>query len=67
MKKTIFISSIITSLVLLINILQILITDLEILTDYGYGYLLGKIILFFVFSTIAIVTRNYIVKSKNTR
>jgi hypothetical protein len=62
MKKAIFYISAIGSLTLLINIIQILITDLKRLTDYGFGYLTGKIILFVVFLTVAIITRKYVIK-----
>jgi len=66
MKKAIFYNLIIVSLVLLINIIQILVTDLKRLTDYGFGYLIGKIILLVVFLTIIILTRKYIIKKEES-
>ena len=66
MKKIIFYIALIISLFLLINIVKILITDLDRLTEYGFGYLVGKIILFFVFAAVLLVTRKSITKPKET-
>lgn len=66
MKKTIFYISIIVSLIILINIIQILTTELERLTEYGFGYLIGKVVLFVVFSTAAILSRKYVIKKEET-
>ncbi|WP_146185905.1 hypothetical protein [Flavobacterium album] len=49
MKKAIFYISIIASLGLLINILDIIINDMERLTRFGWGYLTGRIILLAIF------------------
>tara|TARA_R110002096_G_scaffold413150_1_gene613837 strand:+ start:463 stop:657 length:195 start_codon:yes stop_codon:yes gene_type:complete len=57
MKKIIFYISVGVSIILLINILKILLTDFNRLTDYGFGYLVGKIILFIIFIGIAFLTR----------
>lgn len=57
MKKVIFYISVVVSIILLINILKIILTDFNRLTDYGYGYLVGKIILFIIFIGIAFLTR----------
>ena len=57
MRKIIFYLSLIVSISLLWNILKILSQDLDRLTQYGYGYLVGKIILFLIFLTILIVTK----------
>lgn len=38
--------------------------DLNRLTEYGYGYLVGKVILFVIFSTIMLVTRKHKTESK---
>lgn len=65
MKKIIFYSSLVIAIVLLINIINILTTDLTRLTEFGYGYLVGKIILFFVFIGIVLFTRKTL-KAKNT-
>lgn len=57
MKKIIFYVSIGVSILLLVNIINILITDLNRFTDYKYGYLIGKIILLLIFIVIAFFTR----------
>ena len=64
MKKIIFYISIIVSVFLLINILKILILDFERLTEYGFGYLVGKIILLLVFVTLILLTKKAVIKSK---
>ena len=64
MKKVLFYISLGISIVLLINIINILITDLNRLTEYGYGYLVGKVILFLIFGTITFLTRKHKTKSK---
>ncbi len=56
MKKILFYLSLGISILLLINILNILISDLNRLTEYGYGYLTGKVILLVVFTTIVLIT-----------
>ena len=66
MKKAIFYVSIIISLIILVNIIQILATDLERLTEYGYGYLIGKIILFGIFLILTLFSKKYILKNKKT-
>jgi hypothetical protein len=57
MKKVIFYIAVGVSTILLINILKILLNDFNRLTDYGFGYLVGKIILFITFIGIAFLTR----------
>ncbi|MBT0607783.1 hypothetical protein [Aequorivita echinoideorum] len=57
MKKIIFYIAIAVAIILLVNIIEILVTDLDRLTNYGYGYLAGKFLLFVVFIAIALVTR----------
>lgn len=49
---------------MLLNIIDIIITDLKRLTEYGYGYLVGKIIIFFAFVGIVFLTRKYKIKSE---
>ena len=66
MKKTAFYISAIISLILLINIIQILINDFEILTEYGLGHLIGKIILFIIFLVLTILTKKFIMKKEET-
>lgn len=65
MKKAFFYISLVISIVLLVNIIKILTTDLNRLTEYGYGYLLGRVILFIIFSTIIYVTRKHKTKPKD--
>ena len=62
MKKSTFYISIIISFILLFNIIQILTTDFERLTEYGFGYLIGKIILFILFLSLTLLTKKYISK-----
>ncbi|MEX6626906.1 hypothetical protein [Tenacibaculum salmonis] len=62
MKKIIFYISIILSLLLLINIIEILITDFNRLTEYGYGSLIGKVILFILFLSVVFFTRKKQIK-----
>lgn len=57
MKKVIFYISLIFAVIQLIVILDILINDLDRLLEYGYGYLVGKIILLIIFCAIALKTR----------
>ena len=64
MKKIIFYILIIISIILLINIVNILSTDFDRLTKYGFGYLAGKIILFIVFVLISFLTKKAIYTKK---
>jgi len=64
MKKILYISLGI-SVILLINIINILRNDLNRLTEYGYGYLVGKVILLLIFGTIILLTRKHKTESKN--
>ena len=57
MKKIIFYLSLGIAIITLINIINILTTDLKRLTEYGYGYLVGKIIVFLVLVGIVILIR----------
>ncbi len=66
MKKILFYISLGISIILLINILNIIISDFNRLTDYGYGYLVGKIILLLIFGTISFLTRAHKIKSKKS-
>ena len=66
MKKLTFYISAIISLILLINIIQIFISDFERLTEYGYGYLIGKIILLTIFSAITFLTKKYVTKKEES-
>ncbi|CAM1334242.1 hypothetical protein [Tenacibaculum aestuariivivum] len=62
MKKIIFYISITISILLLINIIEMLITDFNRLTEYGYGYLIGKVILFVLFLSVVFFTRKKQIK-----
>jgi hypothetical protein len=64
MKKITFYISAIISLIILVNIIQIVTTDFERLTEYGFGYLIGKIILFGIFLTLTLLTRKHIRKKE---
>ncbi|MCH4822236.1 hypothetical protein ML462_03535 [Gramella lutea] len=64
MKKLFFYLFIIIAIVLLVQILKILILDLPKLTPYGYGYLGGKVILFFLFLGFSYLIRRNIKGSK---
>ena len=64
MKKILFFISLGISIIILINIINILATDLNRLTEYGYGYLVGKVILFLIFVTIIFLTRKHKTQSK---
>lgn len=57
MKKIIFYIAAILSFFLLVNIIKIVVTDFNRLTEYGFGYLVGEIILFLVFVITALATR----------
>ncbi len=64
MKKTIFYILSLFALVLLINVIQILINDFGRLTDYGVGYLLGKIVLFVIFLLSMFLLRRKMMKNR---
>lgn len=57
MKKVIFYISVFLSVTLLITVLNILINDFARLTEFGFGYLAGKVILLVLFSLISFFTR----------
>jgi len=57
MKKFFFFLFLIFSIILLFNILKIVFYDLERLTNYGYGYLVGNIILFLIFTSVTFFLR----------
>jgi|AntAceMinimDraft_15_1070371.scaffolds.fasta_scaffold21801_3 type III secretory pathway component EscS len=62
MRKIIFGLSTIISVILLIKIIGILINDFSRLTEYGLGYLIGLIVLFFVLVLISYLTGKKIIK-----
>ncbi len=59
MKKTIFYISLVLLIIVLVNIIQILLTDFQRLTEYGFGYLSGKFVLFILFGIIVYLTREH--------
>jgi len=63
MKKIIFYISFISMLILFVKIIQILTEDFEQLTEYGIGYLIGKIVLFALFSIVVLLTKKPIIKN----
>ena len=65
MKKIIFYISIFISIFLIVSIAKILTTDFDRLTEYGFGYLVGKMILLLIFSSIIYITRKHKVDSKS--
>jgi len=64
MKKLLFYISAIISVILLINVGKILMSDFNRLTEYGFGYLAGKIILLLIFLTILYLTRKSVINKK---
>ncbi len=58
MRKIILYTSIGIALLLVINIINIL-SDLSRLTNYGYGYLAGKVILLLIFVGIIFFLKKY--------
>ncbi|MGR7813839.1 hypothetical protein [Lacinutrix undariae] len=64
MKKIVFYISSIIALFLLISIIQIIVTDFSRLTQYGFGYLFGKIILLVVFASLMYFTKSSVLSNK---
>ncbi|WP_324024902.1 hypothetical protein QSV08_16985 [Maribacter sp. BPC-D8] len=62
MKKIIFYVAAVFAFFMLINIASILISDFSRLTEYGFGYLAGKVILFFLFAVVAFFLRKEVFK-----
>ena len=65
MKNTMFYISIIISIILLVNVIKILIVDFDRLTEYGFGFLAGKVILLLIFLSIVFITRKNKINSKS--
>ncbi|WP_108170721.1 hypothetical protein [Christiangramia gaetbulicola] len=65
MKKSFFYISLFLSLILGYHIIKILIVDLERLTDYGFGYLTGKVILLMILLTVIFFTRKSIFSTRS--
>ncbi|MDO6473718.1 hypothetical protein [Maribacter sp. 1_MG-2023] len=62
MKKIIFYIAAVVAFFMLINIASILISDFSRLTEYGFGYLAGKVVLLILFSGIAFFLRKEVFK-----
>jgi len=62
MKQLIFAVSGILSIIILIQIIKIIVVDYARLTQYGFGYLIGLIILFVALSLITFFTGKLIFK-----
>lgn len=67
MIKIIFHVSLGIAILLIVKIIKILLTDIDRLTDYGHGYLVGKIILFLIFAGITYLTRKHTIKPKDQK
>ncbi|MCB0594646.1 MAG: hypothetical protein H6557_11995 [Lewinellaceae bacterium] len=60
MRKIIFYISLAVSILLFLHVLQILVSDFHRLTEYGFGFLTGKVVWLLVFVTIAVFMRRKI-------
>ena len=65
MKKAIFYLSLFISIILVVNVIKILITDFNKLTEYGFGYLTGKVVIILILSLVLFVTKNNRINSKS--
>ena len=65
MKKAIFYLSLFISIILLVNVIKILITDFNKLTEYGFGYLTGKVVIILILLLVLFVTRKGRINSKS--
>lgn len=64
MKKWIFYTAVLLTLVLSIHIIKIVTTEFDRLTEYGFGYLTGKIILLAIFLSLMYATRGDLLKKE---
>jgi hypothetical protein len=62
--KIIFYISLVAAIILGVRVARILINDLPRLTEWGYGYLTGKAILFVFFGLVAFVSYRKMKKKK---
>jgi len=58
MKKAIHYLAIVLSLIWAYKVSSIVIFDFDRLTQYGFGYLFGQVVLLLVFLALAFFTRN---------
>ena len=64
MKKIIYYISAVFLILLFINTIKILVTDLNRITGFGFGYLVDEILLYILFFEIFLITRKRILKTK---
>lgn len=64
MKKIIFFSLIIVTSILGYNIVDIIVSDYNRLTDYGLGYLTGLFVMFLIFLALTNLISKKIFKKK---
>ena len=64
MKKIIYYISTVFLILLFINTIKILVTDLNRITGFGFGYLVDEILLYILFFEIFLITRKRILKTK---
>jgi putative copper export protein len=67
MKKIILYASVVIAIISFVNIIKIILLDFKRLTDYGYGYLVVKIILFLIFLGIAYWAKKHNIKYVNKK
>lgn len=64
MKKWTFYTALLFTIILGVRITKIVTTELDRLTEYGLGYLTGKIILLVICLSLIYATRDVILKKK---
>lgn len=64
MKKLICYTAILLAIILGVRIIKILTTEFDRLTEYGFGYLTGKIILLLIFISLIYATRGALLKKE---
>jgi uncharacterized membrane protein YccC len=62
MKKIIFYISLTASFFILVNSINLFVIDYKRFTEFTFGFIVGKIILLFIFMTLMFIT-----KSKKTK
>jgi len=65
MRKIALVICLILGIVFLVRIIRILWNDFSRLTDYGFGYLAGSVILFLLFAIASYLLVRRLLKSKN--
>lgn len=64
MKKLFLVISLLFSVYMLLHVLNIVVYDLDRLTDYGYGYLTGKVVILLLAGTFSFFLTRKIYFSK---